>query len=383
MVKDKKKSKRIGIDARFYGPANKGLGRYTKEVVDGVTGSDRDNEYVVFLRRENFDEFDTANPRVKKVLADIRWYTLAEQLLFPFIIWRERVDFMHFAHFNVPLFAPVKFIVTIHDLILTEHPTKRASTLAPFFYWLKNAAYRLIIRTAVWRSRKIIAVSDYTRQEIINKFKPNPAKVITIYEGVAEALKSPSGTDDKKVILRYNIHEPYLLYVGNAYPHKNLENLIESFTIIKEKLTDYSLVLVGKEDYFYKRLVTLAEKSKYRNNIIFPGYVPDMDLAAIYRQARTYIFPSFYEGFGLPPLEAMQHGCITVCSNKTCLPEILGEASLYFDPLDKSEMISAIIKASTDITLRAKLKKESAVQITKYNWRKCARETIEIYRQIS
>jgi len=386
------KGARIGIDARFYGPVGKGLGRYTQEIVDNITGLDRENDYVIFLRRENFSEFKSSSPRVKKVLADIKWYGSAEQLIFPFYIWRERLSLMHFPHFNVPLLCPVKFVVTIHDLILIKFSTVRATALGPLAYKIKNLAYKLVILAAVKRAKKVFAVSECTKNDIVKQFKINPNKVVVTYEGVAAlAPFNKGGKEDL-------INPPYLLYVGNAYPHKNLEGLIKVFAQIKTPLDkggkgdlqiqpplikggrgDLSLVLVGKEDYFYNRLKKYAQNF---SGIIFPGYVPDADLAELYANALAYVFPSFYEGFGLPPLEAMARGLAVASSNKTCLPEILGDAALYFNPEDEVEMKNKIELVINDENLRASLRSRGYEQIKKYSWRECAEKTLEVYKNI-
>jgi hypothetical protein len=146
--------KNIGIDARFYGPLGKGLGRYVQEITDKVVAMDSDNNYVIFLAPENFDEFIAFGPRVRKVRVAARWYTLGEQLEMPFLVWREKIDLMHYPHFNVPIFTPSKFVVTIHDLILTKFPTVRASTLSPWLYKIKNLAYHLVITLAIARAKK-------------------------------------------------------------------------------------------------------------------------------------------------------------------------------------------------------------------------------------
>ena len=397
-----KKLKRIGIDARFYGPAGKGLGRYTQEVVDNIIKLDQENEYVIFLRRENYAEFSCDGVRVKKVLADIKWYGLAEQLVFPFYIWWERLDLMHFPHFNVPIFCPVKFVVTIHDLILIKFPTSRATTLGPLIYKIKNLAYKIVISAAVKRSKKVLAVSRFTKDEIVKQFKVDAEKVVVTYEGVAELTKTPptpllKGGEVgicppcKGGIGRFN---QYILYVGNAYPHKNLEGLIKVFSqinsakVAKETKSPkgdlvssgLNLVLVGKEDYFYSRLKQYAKN--FSKNIIFPGYVPDSELGALYDNALAYVFPSFYEGFGLPPLEAMAYGLAVVSSNKTCLPEILCDAALYFNPDDEADMKNKIERVMADGKLREDLRSRGYGQVKKYSWRECAEKTLEVYKKV-
>jgi glycosyltransferase involved in cell wall biosynthesis len=390
---DKKIVKRIGIDARFYGPLGKGLGRYVQEIVDNVLKIDEENEYVIFLCRENFDEFVLVSPRVKKIEVAARWYSFAEQIELPFLIWREKINLMHFPHFNVPILTPSKFVVTIHDLILTKFPTVRASTLSPWLYKIKNLFYQIVISSAVHRAKKVIAVSEFTKKDIVDKFKINSRKIIVTYEGVANLASGHDSLfvkklDDRKTLLSYNIEDKFILYVGNAYPHKNLEAMLEVFAEFHKKYPDLRLVLVGKEDYFYKRLKDVAEKLNLWNElisdspVIFTGYVPDIELEVLYRQALFYIFPSLYEGFGLPALEAMAKSCPVASSNKASLPEILGEAALYFDPADKADIFMKMNKLYNDSELREVLIKKGHQQIKRYNWWECASQTLEIYKEI-
>lgn len=415
-------ARRVGIDARFYGPIGKGLGRYTQEIVDNVIKIDQankaesgHNKYVVFLRKDNFDEFEVGAgvppatlqsglsensvagqrpaPTVKKVLADVKWYSLAEQILMPLLIWREHLDLMHFPHFNAPALCPAKFIVTIHDLILTKFPTARATKLGPILYKVKNLFYKIVIWFTVKRAKRIIAVSVFTKNDIVRHFKIRPDKVSVIYEGVANLAKGRDSLftaklDDRKTLLGYNINNPFLLYVGNAYPHKNLEGLIDVFSKLNKKHPDLRLVLVGQEDYFYKRIKDYAKQFGLReeNNadpaIIFPGYVPDAELEILFKKALAYVFPSFYEGFGLPPLEAMAKGCPVVSSNKSSMPEVLGGAAIYFNPDDKQDMQDKIEKIITDENLRGDLIKMGYEQAKKYSWWECARRTLEVYNRI-
>ncbi len=393
---ESKKRYRIGIDARFYGPLGKGLGRYTQETVDNVLAFDRENEYVIFLSKDNFDELVTDHPRVKKVLADVRWYTLAEQVRMPWLIAKEKLDLMHYPHFNVPLFSPVRFIVTIHDLILTKFPTMRATTLGPVLYLLKNLFYRIIIRHAIKGAEKVIAVTEYTKKDIMEQFGTRADHLEMIYEGVAtlsgKADRHFSSTLKAEEILSdYCILEPYLLYVGNAYPHKNLETLIRVFKRFHENRRDLKLVLVGKDDYFYSRLKEYAEQEGLWSRdprraaslpVIFPGYVPDKELNVLFSRAAAYVFPSKYEGFGLPPLEAMSRNCPVVSSNATCLPEVLGEAALYFDPYDDEDILEKLELILTDEALRKALCAKGFEQIKLFSWEKAGEAVTRLYSRI-
>jgi len=221
--------KRIGIDARFYGPLGKGLGRYTQEIVDRIIASDQTNEYVIFLGPENFDGLQTSNPRVKKVLVTVRWYTLAEQFLMPYYIWKEKLDLVHLPHFNAPIFCPIKFIVTIHDLILTKFPTVRATTLGPIKYKLKNLLYKIVIWNAVHRSKKIITVSEFTKHDIVNYFKADPKKIIVTYEGVADFGDANASHHDDVETLQCNVSTKKK--IRPRYAREESENSAQRFSV--------------------------------------------------------------------------------------------------------------------------------------------------------
>ena len=368
---------RIGIDARFYGSIGKGLGRYTQKLIEHLEKIDSENQYFVFLRRENFEEYVPSRPNFQKVLADYQWYSFSEQFLFPKLLHSYKLDLMHFPHFNVPIFYFRKFVITIHDLILLHFPTKHASTLSPSFYWLKFLAYRLVIWLALTRSQKIIAVSEFTKKDILSQYSVAKSKIVVTYEACEknafENLQMPA-----QILEKYGIMKPYLLYVGNAYPHKNLERLISAFAQVLTQKKDLHLVLVGKQDYFYARLKAQVEKQKIAN-VIFPGFVADQDLSAVYEQALAYVFPSLYEGFGLPPLVAMEEGVPVVCSAATCLPEVLNQGAFFIDASEETAITKAILQVASDENLRKELISKGFEQVKKYSWDKMARETLEIY----
>jgi glycosyltransferase involved in cell wall biosynthesis len=382
---------RIGIDARFFGPIGKGLGRYTQKLIEklekisaqggSASGGDFECEFFIFLGKENFEEYQVKNPRFKKVLANYRWYSFSEQLFFPLLLRKYDLDLMHFPHFNVPLAYGKKFIVTIHDLILIHFPTVKNTTLNPLFYWLKFLAYRLIISSAIRRSEKIITVSQFTKKDILKNYAKVPENKIKVTHEACEDFCILSPNKDEEILARYGIIKPYLIYVGNAYPHKNLEKLIEAFLSLSAKYPALSLVLVGKEDYFYLRLKKLVERKKVQK-IIFAGYVPDYELDTLQHNAEAYVFPSLYEGFGLPPLEAMSKGTPVISCGHACMREILEDSAYYFDGNDTQAIATAIEKIVTDDGLRNKLIASGYEQIKKYSWKKMAMETLEIYEDL-
>jgi glycosyltransferase involved in cell wall biosynthesis len=372
---------RIGIDARFFGPIGKGLGRYTQKLIENLEKVDKTNEYFVFLKSENFEEYIPKNKNFRKIKADYHWYTFSEQIWFPRLLAKHKLDVVHFPHFNVPILYFGNFIVTIHDLILINFPTIKSSTLSPVFYWFKFLAYKIVIRSAIYRSSVIIAVSNFTKKDILCNYKSVlPDKIVVTYEACEDyCMLSPN--KDKEILSRYHIKKPYIMYVGNAYPHKNLENLVRGFQILKEKKTDLSLVLVGKIDYFYSRLKEMVKHNKI-DDVLFVGYALDYELDTIFHNASVYVFPSLYEGFGLPPLEAMAKGTPVASSDHPCMKEVLGDSVIYFDGNKFSEISKSVEKIIDDNELRRKLIEKGYERIKRYSWKRMAKITEEVYNSI-
>ncbi|MFH0952046.1 MAG: glycosyltransferase family 1 protein [Patescibacteria group bacterium] len=374
---------KIGIDARFLGPEGKGLGRYVEKLIKYLAVTDNNHEIFVLLREENWREWQPPASNWHKVKAPWRWYSLSEQIYLPGLLRRLKLDLMHFPHFNVPILYFGAYIVTIHDLILSRFPTERASTLEPIYFWLKHRVYQLVITSAIKRAKKVITVSQDSRRQIIEHFKIKPEKTIVTYEAVDRGRPVQPG-EVAMIRQRYGIIDPYLLYVGNAYPHKNIESLLEAFAKLRRKGYALQLLLVGKMDYFYQRVRKYAEALNLdtTNEVIFPGFVSDYDLATVYAGAQAYVFPSKAEGFGLPPLEAMQYGLPVVSSNASCLPEILGRAAEYFDPKSVTDIIRAIEKVINNDERRQTLIELGAAQIGRYSWKKMAGETLAVYQSV-
>lgn len=368
----------IGIDARFYGPQEKGLGRYTQKLIEHLQRIDQHNHYVVLLQPDRIADFPLPNDRWRTVPAPFRWYTLEEQLKMPGLIKRLGVDFMHFPHFNVPMFYRGPYVVTIHDLIITKHPKRRTSTLGVFTYWLKYLAYKTVVNSAVKRARKIITVSQFSRKELLDYYHLASERVVVTYE----AADPPQDQDAMHDLIHYGIKAPFFLYVGNAHPHKNLERLAEAFASFRKDHLEYSLVLVGGHDYFYQRLMHELREKKLDTGVVFPGFVPDEDLGLLFEHARAYVFPSMAEGFGLPPLEAMWRKTPVISSNATCLPEVLGDAAEYFDPNCPREIAAAMKKIVTDQSLRSTLVAKGLERVERFSWDQMAKETLHIYQQL-
>ena len=374
---------RIGIDARFFGIKQKGLGRYTQKLVEKLekVSLEDGNQYFVFLKKEKFAEYQPQNPNFHKVLADFQWYTFAEQIYFPWSLYKYNLDLVHFPHFNVPIFYCKKFVVTIHDLTLLHFPTVRNSTLHPVFYRLKFLAYRLAIKLAIARAQSIIAISQFTKRDIAKNYGASVEKKTVVTYEACEDFCMMSPKKDTGILQKYGILKPYLIYVGNAYPHKNLERLVLAFYEVLTEKKDLQLVLTGKNDYFYQRLREFILERKIEN-IIFVYDVSDYELDILFHKSIANVFPSLYEGFGLPPLEAMSKGVPVLSSDHPCMREVLGESAYFFDGEDVTAISSAMKKIIEDENLRHDLIKKGFEQVKKYSWGKMAEETLAVYNSI-
>lgn len=371
---------KIGIDARFFGTPGKGLGRYTEKLVSALEELDTENLYEIFLYGESFDAYQPSNPRFTKIQVPYRWYGFGEQLLYPFFLLRRNLDLVHFPHFNVPFLYRRPFVVTIHDLILLHFPTQKASTHQAFWYRFKYFFYLRVIRSAIKRACNVLAVSWFTREDVVSFYPEAETKIHVTLEGVDQHCLWASPEETVKTLRRYweelgrREERPYVLYVGNSYPHKNLD----IFLTLARTEPDVDIVLVGKNDYFYERFRREIVQAGL-TNIYLAGSVPDTHLSFLYRKAKAYVFPSLYEGFGLPPLEAMQYKLPVLVSNRGSLPEVVGEGALIADPDNQEEFISSYQKLLSDDSLRTKLIEEGIRRAMLFSWRKMAEATKDVY----
>ena len=370
---------RIGIDARFLGPKGIGLGRYVFELIVNLEKIDKKNEYIIFLRAENFDFYNPKNKNFKKKIADVSWYSLKEQLLLPPIIAKERLDLLHVPHFNIPIFYPGKIIVTIHDIIKSEFASLSATTRSSIIYFLKHLAYELILKIAIFRSRHVFVPSNDVAQKLIDKFKISKEKISVTYESSSFKQVNLNG---ERILKKYKIKKPYLIYVGNAYPHKNLEGIFAALKILTDQKIDIRLINPCPRDVFYKRLTRKAKELGLSDKVILPGFVPDDDLIALYQEAAAFVTATFSEGFGIPGLEAMSLGTPVVCSDIPILREIYGDAALFFDPKNPKDIAEKVNLILTDIRLKQKLILKGKVQVKKYSWQKMAKETLRVYKEV-
>jgi glycosyltransferase involved in cell wall biosynthesis len=364
---------KIGIDARLWNET--GVGRYIRNLVSELLVIDRTNDYILFVRRHDAESIKKQVLGIKKVkivIADIRWHTLDEQLKLPQILNKENLDLVHFPYFSVPVRYNRPFVMTIHDLIINHFPTGKASKLPLYLYKLKRMGYNYIVRKALERAQKIIVPLNAVRDDLIDTLGVDNAKIAVTYEGFDDKLrKSGSQAID---------NTRYFLYVGNAYPHKNLDRLIKAFAIFrKEQDEDTQLLLVGKSDYFYKKLEEKIIKENY-SNITIRNNVSDKELGDLYYNAIVLVSPSLMEGFGLPVLEAMSSECLVMASDIPSFREVCHDSAIFFDPYSVEDMTNKmehVIKL--DSKSRDQYINNGFERSKEFSWEKMAKETLKIY----
>lgn len=373
-------SLRIVIDGRMY--RESGIGRYIRSLIKNLQNLDTDSQYFILLMRVDYNGLDLRN-NFNKVLADFKWYSLNEQLRLHSLLNQLKPDLVHFPHFNVPIIFGGKYVVTIHDLIHQHFQMGRATTHDPITYKIKQLGYRAVFKTAITKSAKILVPSNFVKDLLTSDWRLDAQKIQVTYEGVDDKLltitKVLSKEKYKRILVKFNIKHPYIFYVGNAHPHKNLEGLIKAFLELKKNHDNLTLVLSGGDHYFWQRL----KRENQQKGINFTGFVSDEELVALYKGAEMFVQPSFEEGFGIPLLEAMACETAVVSSNAASLPEVGGDACLYFDPRDSADMVDKIDQVLKSEKLRRDLVKRGQIRYKQFSWKKLAQQTLEVYESCS
>lgn len=369
---------RIGIDARLY--TQTGVGRYIQNIIYELGLIDKKNEYVVYLRSQEYNKMKLPNSRWTKKTVDLPWHSLKEQILMPLLLLQDNLDIAHFPYFNVPIFYPKKYLLTIHDLIVDHFDTGKASTLPLFLYHIKRIGYKIIMKLGISRSSMITSISNSTKKEIIEHYNINPDKIVITYDSLDRNFDKV--VDKSRPINNY-FKNRYILYVGNAYPHKNLENLFMAFKIVLNDFPNLKLVLTGDDNFFYPIFKKKAIKSGLGKNIIFFGEANDEELFALYKFAEFTIFPSLMEGFGLPNFESIRCGKLVAVSDIPVFREIWTDSLIYFNPYNCFDIANKIISILDLKPDQYVMKVKKAMKILdNYSWKKSALTTLAVYNKI-
>ncbi|MDQ3239372.1 MAG: glycosyltransferase family 4 protein, partial [bacterium] len=364
--------KHIGIDVRLY--SESGNGRYIRNLLLNLYEIDLDNSYVLFCLKKDYENINTLyGKKFKIVKCTFGWYGFGEQIEMPIRLYFENLDLVHFPHFNVPVLYLKTFVVTIHDLTHYSFAMSRATSHNDFVYSIKHFVYNFVFNYAVTQSKNIITVSEYVKSEIVNRFGMLQSKIRVTYEAGGVFGGDSSGSEIRSDIK--SIYGNYFFYVGNAHPHKNVEFLINTFELFRKTHPECLLVLAGKKTYFWDRIVENFSNRNLMTNIVYLGQISEAELAYLYKNAVAFIMPSLSEGFGLPVIEAMSNSCPVLSSNATSLPEVGGDACLYFDPKDSVMLLSQMNEIYINSENRDRCIKAGMVQVKKFSWKKMAVET--------
>ncbi len=375
-------AKKILIDARMYGLENSGIGRYLMNLIEELQQIDSENTYTILLRKKYFDELNLKS-NWKKLLADFRHYGFDEQIKLPGLIKKENPDLVHFPHLNIPMFWNGNFIVTIHDLTMQKQSVD-ATTLPLPLYYLKRLPFLLISKKAAKQSLKIIVPSQSVKKDLSNYYKVENNKTDVIYEGITNIKLNGYKEDPKITLSKYKIKGPYFIYVGNAYPHKNLKRAMEAIVELNKKSKELiQLVIGGSRNVFTKRLDEETKELNAEKYIKLIGFVEDNDLAILYQNSQAFIYPSLSEGYGLQGLEAIAAGTVVLASNISVFKEVYSSNALYFNPTNPvsiSDTMRNVLEFNKEE--RKNFINNSQKFIKKYSWSKMAKETLGVYNSM-
>jgi len=366
---------RIAIDARKL--RDYGIGTYVRNLLRHLARIDRTTEYVLFTQPADIELATDLGENFRTVVERAGAYSIREQLNIPLDLRREGIDLFHAPHYVLPPLTPCKAVVTIHDCIHLRFPQ-----------YLPNHFAYAYARSSLWvathRANRVLTVSEASKRDILRYFRVPEGKIDVIYNAIDERLgEQPTDAEIGRVRERYQLNDPFVLYAGNIKPHKNLERLIEAFHRLRRSGMEHvKLLIIGDEISKYATLRRAVHRHKLHKHVRFFGFVPDKTLAALYRLASVFVFPSLYEGFGLPPLEAMASGTPVITSNVSSLPEVVGDAALLIDPYEPDAIADAMRRVLTEPALAADLRQRGLARVKDFSWERSVARVREIYGEV-
>jgi glycosyltransferase involved in cell wall biosynthesis len=369
---------RIGLNTLFLVPgAVGGSETYARSLVTHLGRIDRHNQYLLFTNRENSDTFGLAGGNFQEIICPIKasfrpTRILWEQVVLPFQARRHRIDVLHSLGYTAPVMAPCRSVVTIYDLNFLRHPED--------FSRISALTLRALVPLAARRSDHIITLSENSLREIVSSLRVSREKVSVTYPAANQYGARLESTDAKQIRQVYGIHGRFILTVAASHPHKNLRRLLEAYKILRTKYsTEHQLVMVGLKGRDHTRLLKSIAVLSLQGKAVATGWIPAASLASLYGAADVFVFPSLYEGFGLPVLEAMEHGIPVVSSNVPSLCEAAGDATIAVDPYDEESMAAAVHRVLVDQALRESLIEKGYQHSSSFSWEKTARQTLAVY----
>ena len=374
---------KIAIDIRTINKPRSGVGYYVTNLIQKLQDIDEDNQYCLisnngeyentFRAQANFENHRTWVSNENHLFGDF-W----ESFYLPRLLEKKNVSVFHGPAFMVPLIKRnMATVVTIHDIV---------SFIMPDTIPMKYAFYmRNLIKLVSRKADRIISVSHSTKKDLIAWLGVPEEKITVVHQAVSETFyPAENGDGGAQIRRRFGIHGRYMLFVGNLEPRKNLSRLMEAFAMARERLGGpIQLVICGKKGWLCSGILKTYERIRRGDDILITNYVNEQDLLGLYQNAEMFVFPSRYEGFGLPALEAMACGAPVITSNVSSLPEITGGAAMLINPSDVGEISEAMVKLANCASLRSELKEKGFRQAKLFSWAKTARETLDVYRSLA
>ena len=371
---------RVAIDIRRAGDF--GVGTYIRNIVLQLAQLDTATQYLLIGRRKHLEEFSSLPKNFELVEYAAEPESFRTHLHLPFVLRRRRIDILHMPWFYAPAFLPVRLVVTVHDLTDVLSPPVASTSVV-------QAGRLFFARRALQNASRILSVSHASKRELARTFAIPESKIEVIYNAVDERfLREPLPADADRILERHAVNYPFVLYAGNIKPQKNLARLIEAFAVAKADLRDHpdlaqlKLIVIGDELTQHPDLRRAVVRSRIREDVRFLGFVPLPVLRVFYARARAFLFPSLYEGFGLPPLEAMAHGTPVLTSNVSSLPEVFSQAALLVNPENVFEIARGIRQILTEGVLRESLERRGRKLVERFSWRRSAEQVRAVYEAV-
>jgi len=367
---------RVAIDVRKL--HDFGIGTYVRNLIHWLARLDRDSDYVLICRPEDCGSVEELGPNFHPLPDRAANYSIAEQLTLPIDLARAKADLFHAPHYVLPALTPCRSIVTIHDCIHLKFPQYLPGRLA-------HAYARIFLWIAANRSARVLTVSESSKRDILRFFPIPEDKIDVIYNAIDDRFGQPPDDEQMaRVRERYQLHAPFLLYSGNVKPHKNLERLIDAFARLRRRgFNDIKLLITGNEISRYATLRRAVHHYNLHRHVRFLGFLETETLAILYRLADAFVFPSLYEGFGLPPLEAMASETPVLTSNISSLPEVTNDAALLVDPYDPDAIAEGMHRILSDTALRERLVSRGRARAASFSWEDSAKRVLSIYQQVA
>jgi glycosyltransferase involved in cell wall biosynthesis len=356
-----------------------GVGTYIRNLVRTLAASDDINRYLLLGDAKKIAQVAALPPNFLTLAWSETKETWKQGLQLERLLQGHSVNLLHFPHLRTALMVPCQYLITVHDV-------------ADFVYgrqsgWRQNIRWRLV-RHTLSRARRIMAVSRATQRDLENLFGIPPSRVTVVENAIDERFLEHTRREEQRLVLeRYRVTDPFLLYVGSARPQKNLPRLIEAFAVLKGELRDHTrfgnlkLLIIGDELSEHPDLRRLVIRTRMQENVRFLGFVPVEILRVFYQSAEVFVFPSLHEGFGLPPLEAMAQGTPVVTSNVSSLPEVVDDAAVLVAPENVFEIARGMERALLDEELRSQLRLRGHQQIARFSWERSIHQVREIYAE--